>query len=122
MQHATFHRNALALALSAALLLPASAFAQSAATSTANGQATQPPPANSAPSNAQPETLQKITVLGSLIPRSQVEGAAPVQVVTGEQIKAQGYTTLYQVMNSLPQSTGASDFSSNPTTWRSTAV
>jgi len=121
MQHATFHRNALALALSAALLLPAAAFAQSTTTD-ANGQATQPPPAQTNPSGTQPETLQKITVLGSMIPRSQVEGAAPVQVVTGEQIKAQGYTTLYQFMNSLPQSTGASDFSSNPTTWGSTAV
>ncbi|HEU4858084.1 MAG TPA: TonB-dependent receptor [Rhodanobacteraceae bacterium] len=122
MQRADFRHNALALALSLALIAPSPALAQSATTE-ANGQTTQqPPPANPSPSSAKPETLQKVTVLGSMIPRSQVEGAAPVQVVTGAQIKAQGYTTLYQFMNSLPQSTGASDFGSNPTTWGSTAV
>lgn len=121
MQQVKHHRNALALALSAALLAPLCAFAQTAG----NGQDAQAAPPSSSPPSTSPEpkqTLKEVTVLGSMIPRSEIEGAAPVQVVTGAQIKAQGYTTLYQFMNSLPQSTGASDFSSNPTTWGSTAV
>lgn len=122
MQHANHHRNALALALSAALLTPLCAMAQTAGAGQ-DAQAT-PPPSSSPPSSAPApkKTLKEVTVLGSMIPRTEIEGAAPVQVITGEQIKAQGYTTLYQFMNSLPQSTGASDFSSNPTTWGSTAV
>ncbi|MGH8184309.1 MAG: TonB-dependent receptor domain-containing protein [Rhodanobacteraceae bacterium] len=126
MQRTQFRRNALALALSAALFVPFAVMAQTAPTntqSTGNGQtSTQSPPASQSESNSKPETLQKITVLGSLIPRSEVAGAAPVQIVTGAQIKAQGFTTLYQFMNSLPQSTSASDFVSNPTTWGSTTV
>ncbi|HEU0276295.1 MAG TPA: TonB-dependent receptor [Rhodanobacteraceae bacterium] len=108
MHHVRFRRNALALAMAGALLLPLSAMAQS--TSSSN------------PASAQPKTLKEITVLGSLIPRAQIEGAAPVQVVTGAQIKAQGYTTLFQFIQSLPQTSGDSDFYNRPSTWGNTAV
>ncbi len=122
MHHLTFRRNTLALALSAALLLPLAAVAQSTTTD-ANGQATQQQqPANPPPSSAQPQTLQKVTVLGSLIPRAEIEGSQPVQIVTGAQIKAQGYTTLFQFMESLPQTSGNSDFYNRPSTWGNTAV
>jgi len=119
MQHATFHRNALALALSAALLLPAAASAQSTSAGGPNGQTATPQAAGT--SGGKQKTLQEITVIGSRIPRTQVEGAAPVTVVTGADIKAQGYTTLYQFMNSLPQ-VATTDFASRPSTWGSTAV
>lgn len=121
MQHVKFHRNALALALSAALLTPLCALAQTAG----NGQDAQTAPPSSSPPSSSPapkQTLKEVTVLGSLIPRTEVEGAAPVQVTTGAQIKAQGYTTLYQFLQSLPQSSGNSDFASRPSTWGSTAV
>ena len=119
MQHAIFHSSALALALSAALLLPASAFAQSTSAGSPNGQATSPQATGT--SGGQQKTLQEITVIGSRIPRTQVEGDAPVTVVTGAEIKAQGYTTLFEFMNSLPQ-VAVTDFASRPSTWGSTAV
>lgn len=117
MQNITFRHNALALALFAALMVPCAAFAQSTPSGqdqAASGQATGP--------TSQKKTLQEVTVLGSRIPRTEIEGAAPVQIVTGVQIKAQGYTTLYQFLQSLPQTSGNSDFGSRPTTWGSTAV
>ena len=111
MQYATLRRNALVLALSAALLIPFGALAQTAQAasdqSNADQQTTQP---------SKKKTLQEITVLGSRIPRTEIEGAAPVQIITGVQIKAQGYTTLYQFLQSLPQTAGNSDFGSRPTT------
>ncbi|WP_413626383.1 TonB-dependent receptor plug domain-containing protein [Luteibacter sp. Lutesp34] len=47
--------------------------------------------------------LKEITVTGSMIPRVEVEGPAPVVSITGEQIKQQGYTTLWEFLDSLPQ-------------------
>ena len=118
MHHATFQRNTLALAMSAALFLPLGAFAQPAAGQDAGSASPQSTPTSS---NSK-KTLKEVVVLGSRIPRTEVEGAAPVQVVTGAQIKAQGYTTLYQFLQSLPQTSGNSDFGSRPATWGSTAV
>ena len=116
MQHVTYRRNVLALALSTALMIPCGAFAQSTRTGD------QAPAAQATGQASQKKTLQEVTVLGSRIPRTEIEGAAPVQIVTGAQIKAQGYTTLYQFLQSLPQTSGNSDFASRPTTWGSTAV
>ena len=117
MQHVTYRRNVLALALSAALLIPCGAFAQ-----TTQSGSDQSATGQEASQTARKKTLKEITVLGSRIPRTEIEGAAPVQIVTGVQIKAQGYTTLYQFLQSLPQSTGNSDFMARPTTWGSTSV
>ena len=109
MFQSMFRPRALAAALSFSLLMPLGAFAQNTADqSQANPQ--QPT-----------QTLQKIVVTGSRIPRSQKEGQAPVTVVTGEQIKAQGYTTLHEFLDSIPQA-ASTDFASRPSTWGSTAV
>ncbi|HEX7326420.1 MAG TPA: TonB-dependent receptor [Rhodanobacteraceae bacterium] len=114
-----FHRNSLVLAMSVVLSVPLAAVALPALAA-----AGAPVPAQSQESNPPPkaQTLKKITVLGSLIPRSQIEGAAPVQVVTGAQIKAEGYTTFFQFLQSLPQTSGNSDFYNRPSTWGNTAV
>ena len=112
MQHTTFRRNALTGALALALLMPLGAFAQDAG-STA--------PAQSQPDNAKgkkPVTLQKVVVTGSRIARAEVEGPTPVTVISGEQIKAQGFTTVYEVMDSLTQ-VGRPE---TPPSWGSTSV
>ena len=70
---------------------------------------------------ADAKTLDKVVVTGSRIPRSEIEGPAPVVMVTAEQIKAQGYTTLYEFLNNLPQ-VATPEFSDRISTWGSTAV
>ncbi|HEX7339283.1 MAG TPA: TonB-dependent receptor [Rhodanobacteraceae bacterium] len=121
------------MALSAALALPLAVMAQPAVDSAAgtapavqtttdnaaSTQSDQTPPAKTTKKAVQ---LQSVKVLGSLIPRVQIEGAAPVQVITGAQIQAQGYTTVFQFLQSLPQTSGNSDFYNRPSTWGNTAV
>lgn len=70
--------------------------AQDAATSTPSGNTTDAEKKNAT-------NLQKITVTGSLIPRVEIEGAAPVITISGAQIKQQGFTTVYELMDSLTQ-------------------
>lgn len=85
-------RGALACALALALFAP-HVLAQSA-----------PSGADaSAENQAKAVQLKEITVTGSMIPRVEVEGPAPVVSITGEQIKQQGYTTLWEFLDSLPQ-------------------
>ncbi|MBS0431157.1 MAG: TonB-dependent receptor [Proteobacteria bacterium] len=108
----------LAAAIAFALLVPLGARAQNAADQQQPASGQQQSDQNQQAA----KTLQQITVTGSRIPRTEIESAAPVQIVTGTQIKAQGYTTLYQFLQSLPQTSGNSDFGSRPTTWGSTAV
>ncbi|MEP6897209.1 MAG: TonB-dependent receptor [Rhodanobacter sp.] len=48
-------------------------------------------------------TLPKVVVTGSLIPRVEIEGPAPVVTITGAQIKQEGFTTVYELMNSITQ-------------------
>ncbi|TYT27562.1 TonB-dependent receptor [Luteimonas viscosa] len=64
--------------------------------------------------------LDTVQVTGSRIPRAQVEGPAPITVITSEQIQAGGFTSVPDVMQSLTQnggqtqsqqSAGAADFS-----------
>ena len=73
-----------------------------------------------APAEEAPETLEAIQVTGSRIPRAQVEGPAPISVVTAEDIKASGFTTIPDLLRSLTvnggetqsqQSAGGADFS-----------
>lgn len=92
--HAVLRRSALAQALTLAIALPLapSVFAQSATPS------------------AQEETkeLDKVVVLGSRIKRSEVEGPAPVQVITAEQIEKEGFVTVSDALQTLSQVSSAS--------------
>src|ERR1700754_1880821 len=54
-----------------------------------------------------------------MIPRVQVEGPAPVISLTGEQIKQQGFTTLWEFLDSLPQ---VGQQSQDPASWGSSSV
>lgn len=63
--------------------------------------------------------LKTVIVTGSMIPRVEVEGQAPVVSLTGTQIKEQGFTTLYEFLDSLPQ---VGSQVSDPASWGSSSV
>ncbi|WP_445144407.1 TonB-dependent receptor domain-containing protein [Dyella sp. Tek66A03] len=56
---------------------------------------------------AKARRLDSVTVTGSLIPQSQVETATPVITITAEQIRAQGFSTVAQALQSASFSTGS---------------
>jgi outer membrane receptor protein involved in Fe transport len=91
----TPRRSRLTVALFAALVLPAA---------TAFAQEEQQTSASSAQSTA---TLDKVVVTGSRIKRTEIEGPAPVTVITAEDIERQGFTTVYDALNTLTQFTGS---------------
>lgn len=57
-------------------------------------------------STSQPQQLDTVQVTGSRIPRAQVEGPAPVTVVTAEQIKSAGFTSVPDVLRAMTQNGG----------------
>lgn len=90
-------RNHLCAALLAALVLPATgAFAQ-------DNQQEQEQTA--APAKAQ--NLDKVVVTGSRISRVDVEGPSPVTVITAADIEKEGFSTVYDALNTLTQFTGS---------------
>ena len=64
-----------------------------------------PEPVQAAPP-PEPAKLESIEVTGSRIPRAEVEGPAPVTVITAQQISAAGFTTVPDVLRSLTQNGG----------------
>ena len=50
--------------------------------------------------------LDTVTVTGSRIKRAQVEGPAPVQVISADQIKKEGFTTVYDMLSTLNEAIG----------------
>jgi outer membrane receptor protein involved in Fe transport len=47
--------------------------------------------------------LQRVEVTGSRIKRTEIEGPAPVVVLTSDQMEQEGFTTVYEALNSLTQ-------------------
>ncbi|MDE2406976.1 MAG: TonB-dependent receptor [Xanthomonadaceae bacterium] len=82
------------------------------------------PAAAAKPAQADTETpvtnLQSVQVTGSRIPRAQVEGPAPISVVSAEQIKAAGFTSVPEVLRSLSQNSGSVQGQQNTTSAQST--
>jgi outer membrane receptor protein involved in Fe transport len=120
-------RGVLASSLAFALFAP-HAFAQTSNTSSNDQQNTQPQQGSSTSGQQSSQSqadqknaakLQTVTVTGSMIPRTEIEGPAPVVSITGEQIKAQGFTTLWEFLDSLPQ---VGQQSSDPSAWGSSSV
>lgn len=66
-------------------------------------------------STTQSGSLDTVTVTGSRIKRSQVEGPSPVTVISAEQINREGFNTVSDVLQSLTQNTGSAqnDFNAN---------
>ena len=56
-----------------------------------------------------PKTLQQVVVTGSRIPRSQIEGPAPVVTITAQDIQRRGFASVPDLMSSLTQNLGALD-------------
>lgn len=50
--------------------------------------------------------LDAIVVTGSRIKRTEIEGPSPVVVLTSEQMEKEGFTTVYEALNSLTQNVG----------------
>jgi outer membrane receptor protein involved in Fe transport len=69
-------------------------------------QPAAPPPPPPAPPPPPPAQLESVEVTGSRIPRAEVEGPAPVTVITAQQISSAGFTTVPDVLRSLTQNGG----------------
>lgn len=98
--------TALALALAALDASAADAPAVPASDATVVAQADASPAATPPPAAAPADDsvkLDKIQVTGSRIPRSQIEGPAPVTILSRDQIDRAGYTTVSEALNSLTQ-------------------
>lgn len=52
------------------------------------------------------QSLETVTVTGSRIPRAQIEGPAPITVMTAEDIKTKGFISVPDVLRALSQNTG----------------
>lgn len=63
-------------------------------------QAANPPP------DAPVTDVDTVQVTGSRIPRAQVEGPAPITVITAQDIKANGFTTVPDVLRAITQNGG----------------
>ena len=71
--------------------------------------ASPPQAAQAAPEPAQaaaPTELQTVEVVGSRIRRAEIEGPAPITVVTAAEIQAAGFTTVPEVLRSMTQNNG----------------
>ena len=55
------------------------------------------------------QALETIVVTGSRIPRTAVQGPAPVVTITADDIKNNGFATVVEVMSSLTQNLGSLD-------------
>ncbi|UOV06976.1 TonB-dependent receptor [Pseudoxanthomonas sp. F37] len=79
------------------------------------------PPGGGAAQVEEPVTqLETLQVTGSRIPRAQIEGPAPITVVTAEQIQAAGLTSVPEVLRSLSQNSGSVQGQQNTTSAQST--
>jgi len=85
--------HALSAALLAALLVPVSGFAQTT-------------PNNSDDENA--INIDRVSVVGSRIKRAQIEGPAPVTVITREEMDREGFMTVGDALQTLTQNTTSS--------------
>ena len=98
----TIQLNRLSLALAAVLTLSGgSALAQDQQTDDEQS-AQQTQTGNSQPSS---QSLDSVTVTGSRIKRSQIEGPAPVTVINREQIEREGFQTVGDMLQTLNQNT-----------------
>ena len=97
------HRSRLSLALIAALALPAgSVLAQQTAPAAA-------PAANAASADdKEQKKLDKVTVVGSRIQRAELEGPAPVTIISRADIEREGYQTVGDMLQAITQNTTSS--------------
>ena len=63
--------------------------------------------AQASPSPLDSVTLKKMTVLGSLIPRSQIETASPLIVITADEIRNRGFSSVADALQNATVNTGS---------------
>lgn len=111
MTNSQFHRNALASALALVLFAPIAAQAQTTPANQSEEQRldeltpdeqAEKDTAAKKPTN----TLDTVVVTGSRIKRAEIEGPAPVTVITGEQMKKEGFATVYDALQTLTEAIG----------------
>lgn len=90
-------RRPLVLALAAVLTAPVAAWAQTNTQSSSNSE-----------QRSTEQTLDRVTVVGSRIKRSEVEGPAPITVITREDIDREGFQTVGDMLQTLTQNTTGS--------------
>ena len=97
-----YRRNLLARSLALALALPlaATAYAQTAPATVEDEDEDE--------TADQATTLDTVTVVGSRIKRSEIEGPAPVTVITREDFNREGFKTVADALQTLTQNTTAS--------------
>src|SRR5690606_37047672 len=78
------------------------------------------PPAPAPAAAPQVSNLEAIQVTGSRIARAQIEGPAPITVISAEQIRAAGLTSVPDVLRSLSQNSGSVQGQQNTTSAQST--
>ena len=88
-------RHALSVALLSALAL------------TAGAVAAQENQEQQQPAGSDTTELDKVVVTGSRIKKVDIEGPAPVTVITAEDIERQGFSTVYDALNTLTEFTGS---------------
>lgn len=100
VQNSRLQRSRLSTALLAALLAPVAgmAFAQDTGNTSAAAQSSQQDPTN----------LDKVSVVGSRIKRANIEGPAPVTVISREDFQREGLETVADVLETLTQNTTVS--------------
>jgi len=91
-------RTVLAAAMALALSCPLAAIAQ-------DGQAQQTQADESA-SDGKAKNLDTVTVTGSRIKRSEIEGPAPVTVISADQMRKEGFATVYDALQTITAALG----------------
>jgi len=65
-------------------------------------------PATAQQTQAQPQALERVTITGSNIRRTDQETVAPVEIITREQIERSGQATIADVIKTIPSNLGGS--------------
>ncbi len=99
IHHHSPQRCRLVAAIILGLALPAAAFAGAQ-------DAPQNDDATSGEADKPAQTLDKVEVTGSRIKRAEIEGPSPVVVITAEDIRKQGYSTIAEALQTLTQFNG----------------
>lgn len=110
VRHSQPSRSRLFAAVLMGLTVPAATFAGDVAAAVVAQEATEPAKAGTTTGADAPKTVQnldKVEVTGSRIKRAQVEGPTPVVVITDEDIRRQGFSTVAEALGTMTQFNGA---------------
>lgn len=119
MRYSKFYRKAQASTLVLALLAPVAAHAQAQPSTPAGAQPDEQAGKKSSKKPTPESDKGAIVVTGSRIKRSQIEGPTPVTVVTTEQLRKEGFATVYDKLLTVTEATGGVQ---NDYDWGQTSV